>query len=312
MTDTTYAIEAHNINKHYGKHHAVNDLTFDVQSGEIFAVLGPNGAGKTSTIRMILDIIKPDSGEIRVLGKPFAEETKNHIGYLPEERGLYRNAKLNDLLVYLGQLKNMSRQDAYARTVALLERVGLAEHLNSKVSELSRGMAQKVQFIATILHHPTLIIVDEPFSGLDPVNTQLIKDILFELRDEGRTIVMSTHQMHQVEAMANRMLMIANGKRVLYGDVQAVRQQYAHNAVIVAGEGDWSAIPGVVAVEKLNHQTAQLSLDAGVEPDSVMAYVANSDDYHVHHFEVAVPDLNEIFIQVAGENPKPEAAFEKA
>ena len=301
MRSPSLAIDVQSINKHYGDHHAVKDLSFEVRTGEIFAMLGPNGAGKTSTIRMILDIIKPDNGEIAVLGKPFSEETKNKIGYLPEERGLYRDVKINELLKYLGQLKGMDRQSAGERAATLLNRVGLGEHLESKVSELSRGMAQKVQFIATILHRPALIIVDEPFSGLDPVNTQLIKDMLFDLRDNETTIVMSTHQMHQVEAMADRMLMIAAGEQVLYGAVSDIRQQYAENAVNVQGTGDWAALPGVQSVDQLDKQIVQLRLLPDVDPDVIMSQLANSDDYKVTRFEVAIPGLDEIFIQVAGE-----------
>ncbi|PJF38888.1 MAG: sodium ABC transporter, partial [Phototrophicales bacterium] len=233
------------IDKYYGDHHAVDDLSFEIEQGEIFAILGPNGAGKTTTIRIILDIIKPDKGRVLLFGEPFTEATKERIGYLPEERGLYKNAPLIPLLRYLGQLKGLSAKQAEQQAYYWLERVGLAEHAKSKVSALSRGMAQKVQFVATILHRPEFIIIDEPFSGLDPVNTQLIKDILFELRQNGTTIMMSTHQMHQVETMADRMLMISRGQRMLYGNVDDVRRQYAKNAVIVEGTGDWEKLQGV-------------------------------------------------------------------
>jgi len=242
-------ISVDGVTKRYGKHLAVDNLTFEVRRGEIFSMLGPNGAGKTTTIRMILDIIKPDSGTIRVFGGPFTEATKEHIGYLPEERGLYRNAKLVDLLTYLGTLKGMTTSAATKRAAELLDEVGLGENKKSKVSELSRGMSQKVQFVATIIHNPDLLIIDEPFSGLDPVNTQMVKQMIYKLRDEGKTIVMSLHEMHQVEEMANRLLMLDRGQRVLYGSVDEVRQQYAENAVIVSGEGDWQALKGVRSVK---------------------------------------------------------------
>lgn len=295
-------IEVEQINKWYTNHHAVKDLSFHVQRGEIFSMLGPNGAGKTSTIRMVLDIIKPDSGKITVFGKPFSEETKNKIGYLPEERGLYRDVRLIPLLTYLGQLKGMQRSDASSRAAELLVQIGLEENLNSKVKELSRGMAQKVQFVATILHRPELIVIDEPFSGLDPVNTQLIKDMLFDLRNAGATIVMSTHQMHQVEAMADRMLMIARGERVLYGDVDAVRRQYADNAVIVEGTGDWTALSGVDTVTPENSRAVRLHLTESTMPDDIMAQLAINPGFSVERFERAIPSLDEIFIQVAGQN----------
>lgn len=287
------------IDKWYGSHHAVQDLSFEVRQGEIFSILGPNGAGKTTTIRMILDIIKPDKGTIRVFGEPFTEKTKDRIGYLPEERGLYRSVPLVQLLTYLGQLKGMQRQAATQRAKALLQQVGLEEHFKSKVKALSRGMAQKVQFVATILHQPELIIIDEPFSGLDPVNTQLIKDMLFEMRDQGTTIMMSTHQMHQVETMADRMLMISSGKRVLYGPVDEVRQQYAKNAVIVEGQGDWAALEGVSDVETQRNGGTLLHLAPEVTPDQIMSRLATLPNYHIKRFELAIPGLDEIFIQVA-------------
>lgn len=297
----TQTLIVEHIDKHYGSFHAVNNLSFEVAKGEIFAILGPNGAGKTTTIRMILDIIKPDAGRIVILGGPFTEATKERIGYLPEERGLYKNVPLIQLLRYLGELKGMDGKVAAQEAHQWLARVGLEENIKSKVSALSRGMAQKVQFIATILHKPDLIIIDEPFSGLDPVNTQLIKDIIFELRANGATIMMSTHQMHQVESMADRMLMISKGQRMLYGKVDDVRQQYAKNAIIVEGTGNWAALQGVASVEegRSNNREVVLHLQPDVTPDQVMAVLATNPDYRIHRYELAIPGLDEIFIQVA-------------
>ncbi len=298
---TDLAISAHNITKHYGDFTAVADLSFEVHCGELFAMLGPNGAGKTTTIRMILDILKPDTGSIEVLGGPITDRTKDRIGYLPEERGLYRNVPVVDVLTYLGQLKGMTRRDAATRSAELLNQFDLGENLKSKVSELSKGMQQKVQIISTVLHRPDLVIIDEPFSGLDPVNTQLIKDMLYEMNKQGVTIIMSTHQMPQIEEMADRLLMIDHGRNVLYGDVEEVRQRYAKNAVIVEGDGDWEALAGVKKVEhEENGRTVVLYLQDGVTPDHVMERMAVSAAYHVRRFELAVPSLNEIFIQVVG------------
>lgn len=305
MTPSTldHAISVQHVTKRYGNFTAVDDLSFDVRPGEIFAMLGPNGAGKTTTIRMILDILKPDAGAIHVLGGPITEATKERIGYLPEERGLYRNVPVIDVLTYLGQLKGMSRADAERRATELLRQVDLGDNIKSKVSELSKGMQQKVQIIATILHHPDLIIIDEPFAGLDPVNTQVIKDLLYDMNKDGVTIVMSTHQMHQIEEMADRLVMISHGRRVLYGSVQEVRERFAENAVIVEGEGDWAALEGVAAVEVHdNGREFLLRLADGVSPDHIMQAAAVGQDYHVRRFELAVPSLNEIFIQVAGGN----------
>lgn len=298
---TDLAIAVHGVTKKYGDFTAVDNLSFDVRRGEIFAMLGPNGAGKTTTIRMILDILKPDAGSIAVWGRPINDAARARIGYLPEERGLYRDERVLDMLVYLGQLKGMARADARARAMSLLEQVGLAENAHNKVKELSKGMQQKVQVIATILPRPDLVIIDEPFSGLDPINTELIKEMLYEMHRQGVTIIMSTHQMHQIEEMADRLLMIDRGRRVLYGDVHEVRQRFARNAVIVQGQGDWAALPGVVAVEAgENGRDVLLRLADGVTPDEVMAAMATSPAYRVQRFELAVPSLNEIFIEVAG------------
>ncbi len=300
-TSATNAILVENISKRYGKHLAVDSLTFEVHQGEIFCMLGPNGAGKTSTIRMILDILKPDSGRIEVLGGPFTEAKKERIGYLPEERGLYRAARLVELLTYLGTLKGMRSADAAQRASVLLDEFGLGENKKSKVSELSRGMSQKVQFIATIIHNPDLLIIDEPFAGLDPVNAEMIKKIIFKLKGEGHTVVMSIHEMHQVEEMADRLLMIDQGKRVLYGSVDEVRQQYAENAVVVSGQGNWTALPGVQSV-KVDEagRNFTLHLSSATRPDDLLQRIASSPDYRLQSFALAVPSLNDIFIRVAG------------
>src|SRR5689334_2839349 len=198
------AIRVENVNKSYGDFQAVQDLSFEVFPGEIFAMLGPNGAGKSTTIRMILDIIRPDKGRIEILGQQINDALKNRIGYLPEERGLYRNVRVLDMMVYLGTLKGLSTGEARKRSLAMLERLDLAEHAKKKVSELSKGMQQKVQFAVTVLHDPDLIIIDEPFSGLDPVNTLVVQDLLLDFKKRGKAVVMSTHDMPQVEELAER------------------------------------------------------------------------------------------------------------
>lgn len=297
------AIRVQNVTKRYGSFIAVDDLTFEVRPGEIFAMLGPNGAGKTTTLRMILDILKPDSGSIEILGGPLTDATKDRIGYLPEERGLYRDVPVLDVLTYLAQLKGVPRAEAQRRAAAMLKQVGLEANAKSKVSELSKGMQQKVQIIATVLHRPALVIIDEPFSGLDPVNTQMIKDLLYDMNREGVTIVMSTHQMNHIEEMADRLVMIDHGRRVLYGSVQEVRERFAENAVIVEGTGDWAALPGVGKVDvSETGREFTLHLADGVSPDEIMHAVAIDPAYHVRRFELAVPSLTEIFIQVAGGN----------
>jgi len=205
-------VEIHGVSKRFGQIQAVDDVSFYVQPGEIFGLLGPNGAGKTTTIRMMLNIIRPDSGDISVFSGPMNEQKKNRIGYLPEERGLYADNKLLDTILYLATLKGMPRREVKSVAENYLRRLDLWDYRDEKLSALSRGMQQKAQFIVTILHDPDLLIVDEPFSGLDPVNTELIRDILLRLRDDGKTIIMSTHQMHQVEAMCDRILLIDHGR----------------------------------------------------------------------------------------------------
>jgi ABC-2 type transport system ATP-binding protein len=300
MNTNNAAIAVENLSKSYGNFLAVDDVTFTIERGEIFAILGPNGAGKSTMIRMILDIIKPDKGNIAVFGTALTESAKNRIGYLPEERGLYKNVSILHLLTYLGQLKGMSKRDAANRATLLMEQLDLGEHLKNKLTALSKGMAQKVQFIATILHQPDLIIIDEPFSGLDPVNTQILKDLLYDMSKEGRTVVMSTHQMPQIEEMANRMLMISKGKRVLYGPVNDIREQYAENAVIVEGEGNWEALPGVTHISNGKANGAvTLHLNPDTSPDTIMQAIAVGQ-FQVKRFELAIPGLEEIFIRVVG------------
>lgn len=304
MKNETIAIEVKQISKWYGEFQAVKDLSFDVNRGEIFALLGPNGAGKSTSIRMILDIIKPDSGNISVLGNQMNDSIKNRIGYLPEERGLYKNVKVIEMMAYLGRLKGLSKHDAKSRAMALLEQLELAENANNKVDELSKGMQQKVQFAVTVMHSPELIIVDEPFSGLDPVNRLVIKGLLEDLRENGAAIVMSTHQMNQIEEMADRMLMISQGQRKLYGEVDAIRMEYAQHAIVVEGQGNWDELPGVARVEQINNRSAAtlLHLEPDSTMDTVLAAIAQSPDMVIERFERAVPTLDDIFIRVAGED----------
>lgn len=294
------AIAVDHVSKSYGTFRAVDDLTFEVYSGEVFAMLGPNGAGKSTTIRMILDILKPDSGSIAVLGGPITNATKDRIGYLPEERGLYRNVPVLEMMVYLGTLKGMKASEARQRSQEYLKQLDLADYASKKVSELSKGMQQKVQFAVTVLHNPDLIIIDEPFSGLDPVNTMVAQELLLDFKKRGGAVVMSTHQMHQIEEMADRLLMINRGQQKLYGTVDEVRRQYALPAVIVEGEGNWAALSGVLRIEPSENGRAGdlLYLKPDITPDAVLMEMARRDDMHVRRFELAVPRLNDIFIQV--------------
>ena len=292
-------VEVSHVVKAFGETRAVADVSFAVEAGEIFGLLGPNGAGKTTTIRLILDIFKPDEGVVSVLGGPMTEAKKNAIGYMPEERGLYGEMPLEGCLVYLAMLKGMSRQAARERLGDYLDRFDLTAYRRKKVKELSKGMQQKAQVIATVLHDPALLILDEPFAGLDPVNTQLVKDLLLELRAGGVTIIMSSHQMHQVEEMCDRILLIHRGRNVLYGELEEIRRRFAGGAVLIHTTGTLPTIPGVVQVTSSNGDF-KLDLAPGTPPQAVLeALVAN----HVglDKFQVAVPSLDEIFIRVVSD-----------
>jgi ABC-2 type transport system ATP-binding protein len=290
------AIQVSHVAKSFGSTRAVVDVSFDVKRGEIFGLLGPNGAGKTTTIRMMLDIFRPDRGTVSLLDGPMTEEKKDRIGYMPEERGLYQDAPLEHCLLYLASLKSVPTPEARERLAEYLERFDLADHKQKKVKELSKGMQQKAQIINTLLHQPELIVIDEPFAALDPINTQLVKDLMRELRQQGATILMSTHQMHQVEELCDRILLIDDGRDVLYGKLDAIRRQYSGHAVLVRSAGELPVVPGVKEVTEHNG-TIRLSLTEDTTPQDVLhALVAK--DVVLERFEIAVPTLDEIFIQV--------------
>ncbi|MBN1921402.1 MAG: ATP-binding cassette domain-containing protein [Anaerolineae bacterium] len=285
------------ISKSFGQVKAVKDVSFEVFPGEIFGLLGPNGAGKTTAIRVMLDIFRPDGGSVTLFDGKLTEETKHRIGYLPEERGLYKDLKLEPTLIYLATLKGLDEATARQRLESWLKRFELYEHRQKKVQELSKGMQQKAQLIATLLHDPDLIIVDEPFSGLDPVNTRLVKDIIEEQRQAGKAIIMSTHQMHQVEALCNRIVLINNGEAVLYGEVDRIRRQFAGNAVTLSGQGTFTDIPGVLEARQQNGDW-HLALEVGVSPQEVLRTLALRDDVKLERFEIAEPSLDDIFVMV--------------
>lgn len=291
-------IRVSHVAKSFGPVRAVSDVSFEVYPGEVLGLLGPNGAGKTTTIRMLLDIFKPDSGEIAVWGGPLDEDKKNRVGYMPEERGLYRDQKLEPTLLFLAMLKGMSRETAKERLHDWLKRLDLYVHRNKKVQELSRGMQQKAQIIATLVHDPDLIIVDEPFAGLDPVNTRLIKDIIEDERARGKTIIMSTHQMYQVEALCSRIVLIDHGQSVLYGEVDEIKRRFAGNAVVVEGQGNMEGLPGVLQVRR-EDGVWHMPLAPGTGPQDVLRALVERG-VRVERFEIAEPSLEDIFITVVG------------
>lgn len=291
-------IEVRNIVKKYGEFVAVKGLSFEVNKGEIFGLLGPNGAGKTTTIRILMDLFKPDEGEVKILGqKP--SEVKEKVGYLPEERGLYRGLRVLETLIYFAQLKGVPGPRAKERAIKLLEKVDLLDRARNKVKELSKGMQQKLQFIASIVHDPELIFLDEPFQGLDPVNVDIIKGLIRELREEGKTVVLSSHQMNLVEALCDRILLINRGERVLYGPLRDIKKQFAPNSVLVKSPNLPPSIPGVATVERKN-DAFLLTLTGELPPGNVLKALIEAG-VEIEAFEVAPVPLEEIFVKVVRE-----------
>jgi len=294
-----HTVQIEHVAKSFSRTHAVVDVSFDVARGEIFGLLGPNGAGKTTTIRMMLDIFKPDRGTISILGGPMDEGKKDLIGYMPEDRGLYQDLPLERCLLYLASLKGLSATTARDRLAGYLERFDLAAHKDKKVKELSKGMQQKAQIINTILHRPELVVIDEPFTALDPINTQLVKDLIRELRSQGTTILMSTHQMHQVEELCDRILLIDDGRDVLYGKLDEIRRRYSGHAVLVSTAGELPELAGVEEISSQN-STVRLTLADDTGPQDVLSALVASGVV-VERFEIAIPTLDEIFIRVVAD-----------
>ena len=290
-------VEISHISKSFGELKAVDDVSFEVEKGEIFGLLGPNGAGKTTAIRILLDIFKPDHGNVSILGGAMTEAKKDHIGYMPEERGLYQDIPLDRCLEYLSTLKGMTPEEARERIAGYLERFDLASSRHKKVKELSKGMQQKAQLITTLIHEPELIIIDEPFSGLDPVNTQMVKDLLREQRDRGVTILMSTHQMQQVEELCDRIVLIDHGRTVLYGPLDDIRKQFSGHAVFVRTPDELPTLPGVEHVEQHNSSAYRLNLDPTTSTQDILRLLV-SQGIQIDQYEIAAPTLDEIFIQV--------------
>ncbi len=290
-------LEVRNLTKRYDGFTAVDDLSFQVYQGEVFGMLGPNGAGKTTTIRIVMDILKPDAGTVTVLGRP-PGTARARIGYLPEERGLYRDLKVLDVLVYLAELKGTPRDTAHQRALTWLERVDLADWAARKVKDLSRGMQQKLQFVASLVHDPELLILDEPFQGLDPVNVALLKELIRELQGEGKTMVLSAHQMNLVEALCDRILLINRGKSVLYGPLDEIKRRHAPRAVRLRTSVPLEKLPGVARMEG-HDGTFTLTL-ADTTPQALLQTLVERN-IPVEAFEVASAPLEEIFIAVVEE-----------
>jgi len=292
----TAAIELENVSKVFGKFPAVDSLSFQVPRGVIFGLLGPNGAGKTTTIRMIMNITAADSGEIRVLGNPMTREIQNRIGYLPEERGLYRKMKVVDHLLFLAAIKEVSREDARRRIAEWAEKLELKPWLKKKVDELSKGMQQKVQFIATVIHDPEILILDEPFSGLDPINTAIIKDYLSDFRKQGKTIVFSTHVLEQAEKLCDEICLLARSKKILEGNLRDLKRRFSHNLLhlsVDASPAEIAALPGVASSQPVNGGYV-ISLAPGTDQGEFLRRAL--DRYPLQGFSTKDPELEEIYL----------------
>lgn len=291
-----HVVEYSGVTKRFRNTAAVDHLSFTIGQGEIFGMVGPNGAGKTTALRMLMDIIQPDDGEIRVLGEPMNEQVKNRLGYLPEERGLYRKITVAESLLYLAQLKDMRPSLAKERANQLLKRVGMDQHKSKKIEELSRGMSQIIQFVATILHDPDLLVLDEPFSGLDPVNTELLKNLVLELKGNGKSIVLSTHMMNQVEELCDRFLMVNKGQAVLYGSLDEIKSGFKNNSIFLKCDRIPEGLPGVTGT-KSHGRYLELFMDGSTSPEEVLTALVTAK-VAVDRFEVSTPSLHEIFIRV--------------
>ena len=294
------AISLRGIVKTFGDHRAVDDVTLDIPAGGIFGLLGPNGAGKSTTIRMIMDIIRPDTGTITVLDKPAAENVRHHVGYLPEERGLYKKMKVLDVLAFQGSLKGSKPKDARVEAKAWLEKLEIADWADKKVEELSKGMQQKIQFAAAVLGQPPILILDEPFSGMDPVNQHLFKDRILELNRQGTTIVFSTHQMETAERLCKEIALINKGQLVLSGPLAKVKDGFGKNSVLLEYDGDGAfvaRIPGVARVDEYGSYS-EVRLEPGTDPQTI--YEALAGRLRVKKFEIVAPTLHNIFIEKVG------------
>jgi len=286
-----------NINKNFGKFQAVKNLSFSLEKGTMFGLLGPNGAGKTTTIRMIMDIIIPDSGHITVTGNGKNVNKNDYIGYLPEERGLYRKMKVGDLLLFLAELKSMNKKEAKLEIDYWLERLELSDWKNKKIEELSKGMQQKLQFIATVIHKPKILILDEPFLGLDPINTNIIKDIMLELNKNGTTTILSTHLMEYAEKLCDEILLIDKGEAILSGKLREIKQNFGRKNVLIEYDGSDRFLKESDQIKKYDNYGNYVEVHLKENADTQKLLQEAMQSAAIRKFEVVEPTLHEIFIE---------------
>lgn len=297
------ALRLQGVTRRFGSHTAVDNLDLEVPAGTVYGLLGPNGSGKTTTIRMILGIILPDEGTVDLLGAPPAVHRSTRVGYLPEERGVYRKMRVLDFLVFLGEIRGLPRPTARDRARSWLDRLGLGDWTDRRVEDLSKGMQQKVQFVGTVLHEPDLLILDEPFSGLDPINQDVLEEIVRELRDSGTTILFSTHLMDHAERLCDRVCLISRSRKVLDGDLRSLKRAEARGVVAVAFEGDEGWIRGaeVAGIETTRGGEVHLLLREGADPSVILRRGVDAG-VAISRFQVIEPSLHEIFVRHAGQD----------
>ena len=302
MTQNGTAVRLSGVRKTFGAHTAVDDLDLEIEPGTVYGLLGPNGSGKTTTIRMMMGILLPDSGRVELFGGAPDFARRSRVGYLPEERGVYEKMKVLDQLVFFGEIRGLARSLARTRAGEWLERLGLSEWASKKVQALSKGMQQKVQFISTVLHDPELLILDEPFSGLDPINQDVLEEIVLDEKDRGKTILFSTHLMEQAERLCERVCLISRSRKVLDDDLKELKRRERSGAVAVEFDGvapPVAAWPGVSEVDEAG-EALHLTLGDGVKPDEILAR-AVAEEVSLRRFELLEPRLHEIFVRHAGD-----------
>ncbi|MBM4103199.1 MAG: ATP-binding cassette domain-containing protein [Planctomycetes bacterium] len=295
-----YALELNNVCKSFGQVHAVEGLSVKVPVGSIYGFLGPNGAGKTTTLRMVVNILRPDSGSITLFENGTEKQTRNHVGYMPEERGLYRKMTVRKTLTYFASLKGVPANEISRNVSQWLERIELGKWADKKVEDLSRGMHQKLQFAVTVINAPSLVILDEPFAGLDPLNYEMMKNIILEMRDAGKTILFSTHIMHEAETLCDSILLINKGKNILDGRLSDIRSRNHSDSVLVELDGDagiLGTLPMAAGVRPRQNQM-EITLKQGGDPQELLAALAGK--VRIRRFEIKTHSLHEIFIQLVG------------
>lgn len=291
-------IEIKNITKSYNDRIAVNNVSFTAENGKIYGFLGPNGAGKTTTIRMIMGIIAPDSGNIEIFGEKLSEESKKRIGYIPEERGLYRKYKVYDLLMYFGKLKGLTSEEARTNTEMWLDKVGLKDRANNRIEELSKGMQQNIQLIVSLINNPDLIILDEPFVGLDPINTRNMKEIIYSLKESGKTIIFSTHQMNEAERLCDHIFLINKGEKLIDGPIEEVKKKYSKNFVSVEFRNKVSNLKDLDIIQNIYYEgnKAEIELKKNIDYNDLLEVLLKKGE--ITKYELSESSLESIFVEV--------------